>query len=113
MLWVDRYGNAQLNVGPDDLPASFGERIELRCASPTDPTGGVVRSAMRAASFAAIGGGAVGLVLDSSGLLAVAMNQRSAADELGLAAGDQITLLPSDGHEQTGTAQPVSLRPSR
>ena len=38
VLWVDRYGNAQLNVGPDDLPATFGERIELRCASPTDPT---------------------------------------------------------------------------
>lgn len=118
VLWVDRYGNAQLNVGPDDLPTSFGERIELRCASPTDPTGGVVRSATRAASFAAIGGdrvggGAVGLVLDSSGLLAIAMDQRSAADELGLAAGDQVTLLPSDGHEQSGRAQPVSLRPSR
>jgi hypothetical protein len=118
VLWVDRYGNAQLNVGPDDLPATFGERIELRCASPTDPTGGVVRSATRAASFAMIGGhapggGAVGLVLDSSGLLAVAMDQRSAADELGLAAGDQVTLLPSDGPEQPGTSQPVSLRPSR
>jgi len=118
VLWVDRYGNAQLNVGPDDLPATFGERIELRCASPTDPTGGVVRSATRAASFAAIGGqtaggGAVGLVLDSSGLLAVAMDQRSAADELGLAAGDQVTLLPSDDAQLPGTSQPVSLRPSR
>ncbi len=118
VLWVDRYGNAQLNVGPDDLPATFGDRIELRCASPTDPTGGVVRSVTRAASFAGIGGhtaggGAVGLVLDSSGLLAVAMDQRSAADELGLAAGDQVTLLPSDDAQQPGTSQPVSLRPSR
>ena len=113
VLWVDRYGNAQLNVGPDDLPTSFGERIELRCASPTDPTGGVVRSATRAVSFAALVGGAVGLVLDSSGLLAVAMDQRSAADELGLAAGDQVTLLPSSEATQPGTTQRVSLRPSQ
>jgi S-adenosylmethionine hydrolase len=114
VLWIDRYGNAQLNVGPDDLPSSFGERIEIRCASPTDPTGGVVRSATRAASFAEVGGGAVGLVLDSSGLLAIAMDQRSAADELGLAPGDQVTLLPSeDGQQSGGTTQPVSLRSMR
>ncbi len=114
VLWVDRYGNAQLNVGPDDLPAGFGERIELRCASATDATGGAVRSVVRNACFAEIGGGAVGLVLDASGLLAVAMDQRSAAEELGLAAGDQVTLLPGDDGEQSvGVTQPVSLRPSR
>lgn len=113
VLWVDRYGNAQLNVGPDDLPATFGERIELRCGTPTDPTGGAVRSVVRAASFAELGGGAVGLVLDASGLLAVSMDQRSAADELGLAAGDLVTLLPSAGGHAGGTPQPVSLRPSR
>jgi S-adenosylmethionine hydrolase len=92
VLWVDRYGNAQLNVGPDDLPAGFGERLSTcGAASPTDPTGGTVRSAVRA-SFAELAGGAVGLVLDSSGLLAWSMDQRSAADELGLDAGDQVTL---------------------
>lgn len=110
VLWVDRYGNAQLNVGPDDLAATFGERIEVRCASPTDPTGGAVRSATRASSFAELGVGTVGLVLDSVGLLAIAMDQRSAADELGLAAGDQVTLLPTTD-EGAGT-QRVSLRPS-
>jgi S-adenosyl-L-methionine hydrolase (adenosine-forming) len=113
VLWVDRFGNAQLNVGPDDLPAGFGERLELRCASPTDPTGGAVRSVVRNSSFAEIGGGAVGLVLDSSGLLAVAMDQRSAADELGLAAGDQVTLLPGGDRQHGATTQPVSLRSSR
>jgi S-adenosylmethionine hydrolase len=113
VLWVDRYGNAQLNVGPDDLPVTFTERIEVRCASPADPAGGVVRSAVRASSFAELVGGSVGLVLDSSGLLALAMDQRSAADELGLVAGDQVTLVPSrDGADQA-VAQRVSLRPSR
>jgi S-adenosylmethionine hydrolase len=107
VLWVDRYGNAQLNVGPDDLPAAFGQRIDVRCSSPTDPTGGVVRSATQAASFAELAGGAVGLVLDSSGLLAVAMDQRSAAEELGLDVGDQVTLTASD---DSGITQPVTLR---
>lgn len=108
VLWVDRYGNAQLNVGPDDLPATFGDRIEVRCSSPTDPTGGVRRSTVRAASYAELGGGAVGLVLDSSGLLALSMDQRSAAEELGLDTGDQVTLVPS-GDDVT-TPQPVTLR---
>jgi S-adenosylmethionine hydrolase len=113
VLWVDRYGNAQLNVGPDDLPATFAHRIEVRCASPTDPTGGVVRSAVRASSYTELVGGSVGLVLDSSGLLALSMDQRSAADELGLVAGDQVTLVPSDEGNEQPVAQRVSLRPSR
>jgi S-adenosylmethionine hydrolase len=107
VLWVDRYGNAQLNVGPDDLPEGFGQRIDVRCASPTDPTGGVHRSAVRAESYAELAGGAVGLVLDSSGLLAVSMDQRSAAEELGLDVGDQVTLSAGD---DAGLTQPVSLR---
>ena len=107
VLWVDRFGNAQLNVGPDDLPATFGSRVEVRCSSPTDPTGGVVRSAVRATSYAELGGGAVGLVLDSSGLLAVSMDQRSAAEELGLDVGDQVTLTASD---DAGITQQVTLR---
>ena len=107
VLWVDRFGNAQLNVGPDDLPGNFGSRVEVRCSSPTDPTGGVVRSAVRATSYAELGGGAVGLVLDSSGLLAVSMDQRSAAEELGLDVGDQVTLTASD---DAGITQQVTLR---
>ena len=58
-------------------------------------------------SFAELGGGAVGLVLDSSGLLAVSMDQRSAAEELGLDVGDQVTLTASD---DGGLTQPVTLR---
>jgi len=108
VLWVDQFGNAQLNVGPDDLASTFGERIDVLISTPTDPTGGVTRSALRATSFAELAGGAVGLVLDSSGMLALAMDQRSAAEELGLDAGDQVTLTPSDGPE--AVPQPVSIR---
>jgi S-adenosyl-L-methionine hydrolase (adenosine-forming) len=109
VLWVDRFGNAQLNLGPDDLPGSFGDRIEVRCSAPTDPTGGVVRSAVRATTYAELSSGAVGLVVDSSGLLALSMDQRSAADELRLVEGDQVTLVPDAGE---GTTQRVTLRPT-
>jgi S-adenosylmethionine hydrolase len=92
VLWVDRFGNCQLNVGPEDLPAAWTGDIQLRVGSPTDPTGGVVRRAVRAESFAAIGPGQAGLVLDSYGMLAVCLYRRSAAEELGLVAGDQVHL---------------------
>ncbi len=115
VLWVDQFGNAQLNVGPDDLASTFGERIDVRISSPTDPSGGITRSALRAHSFAEVAGGAVGLVLDSSGMLALVMDQRSAAEELGLDAGDQVTLTPSGGSNEPNpgsTPQPVSIRPT-
>ncbi len=114
VLWVDRFGNAQLNLGPDDLPASFEERIEVRTSSPTEPSGGSSRVARRATSFADLGAGAVGLVTDSFGMLAVSMDQRSAADELGLAAGDQVTLLPAGAASvEADAAQSQPVRISR
>jgi len=113
ILWVDHFGNAQLNVGPTDLAETFGERLDLRFSEPTDPSGGMSRSATRATSFAELAAGVVGLVVDSAGLFAVAMDQRSAAEELGLVAGDQVTLTPAadDGDADPGsTSQPVELR---
>jgi hypothetical protein len=108
VLWIDRFGNAQLNVGPDDLPATFGDRVVLQASAPTDPTGGVRRSAIRVSTYAQLDRGAVGLVVDSSGLLALAMDQRSTAEELGLAEGDQITLFPSVAGD-ADTARAVTL----
>ena len=84
VLWVDRFGNAQLNVGPDDV-ASLGERVVLRW-------GKNVRTAQCAPAYAEIGAGQVGLVVDSYGLLSVALDQGSAADELGLRPGDALEL---------------------
>ncbi len=96
VLWVDRFGNAQLNIGPDDLPPTWGPLFQLRLGVPTDPAGVTVRRAVRGSHFAELTGGAVGLVLDSYGMLAIAIDQRSAADELGLAAGDQVVVVPLD-----------------
>lgn len=92
VLWVDRYGNCQLNVGPDDLPPEWGADLQVRFGSPSGHV--TARHAVRATSFAELGAGAVGLVLDSYGMLAVCLDQRSAAGELGLGPGDPVTLGP-------------------
>jgi len=84
VLWIDRFGNAQLAARPEDA-ADLGELVRLIL-----PSGEVV--ARRVASFADIGPDQVGLVVDSSGMIAVALDRRSAAGELGLAAGDEVVL---------------------
>jgi len=107
VLWVDRFGNCQLNVGPDDLPATWGLHVQVRVDDPTQLDGAVVRSAVRAGNFAELGKGAVGLVLDSYGMLAVCLDRRSAAEELGLAAGTQVVLASLDDPPAVQT--PVEL----
>ncbi len=112
VLWVDRFGNAQLNIGVDDLASTFGNHLAVRFSAPTDPTGGTTRSVRRVGSFAELPTGAVGLVVDANGMLAVVMNQRSAASEIGVDVGDQVTVMPSDDDGQSPTAQPVTIAPS-
>jgi S-adenosyl-L-methionine hydrolase (adenosine-forming) len=125
ILWVDRYGNCQLNVDPEAVEA-WGERVQLRWTRP-DPG---VRTAVRAASYGELGPSHVGLVVDSYGLLAVSVRNGSAADVLGIEAGDELSLAPlGDGpddpgpddraaHEPSagngaGTTSPVTLHPRK
>lgn len=107
VLWVDRFGNAQLNIGPDDVPPTWGRQLQLRFVDQADPSGTAVRGARRVEAFAELAAGGVGLVLDSYGMLAVTMDRRSAADELGLAACDQVTIVPLDDDAPVET--PVAL----
>jgi S-adenosylmethionine hydrolase len=86
VLWVDRFGNVQLNVGPDEVEA-MGERVAIRWAEQ-------MRTASRATTFDDIGAGQLGLIIDSYGVMALALNRASAADELRMQAGDQVTLSP-------------------
>jgi len=108
-LWIDRFGNVQLNVGPDDLPPGLADIVEVRFSAPTDPTGGTTRAATRVASFAEVATGAVGLVIDSNGMLALVMNQRSAADELGIADGDQVVITALADGGDSGMTVKVDL----
>jgi S-adenosyl-L-methionine hydrolase (adenosine-forming) len=102
VLWVDRFGNAQLNVGPDDV-AAWGDTVRLQWADS-------VRTATRVDTFDEIGPGAVGLVLDSYGLVAIALMRQSAAAELGLAAGDIVTLSSAEADHPVGSSTHVTLR---
>lgn len=109
-LWTDRFGNVQLNVGPDDIPATFGDTLEIRISAPSQASGGTTRVATRVSSFAEVGSGAVGLVIDSNGMLSIVMNQRSAAGELGIDDGDQVVVSPlDDDASDAGGAPAVSV----
>jgi S-adenosylmethionine hydrolase len=105
VLWVDRFGNCQLNIGPDDLPASWSDTVRLRLPDPVQPGATVIRSARRSDRFAGIGHG-IGVMLDSYGMYAVALDRRSAADDLHLAAGDQVVL--ADGGDDDDREGPVT-----
>lgn len=100
VLWVDRFGNAQLNIDPDDLEP-LGERVRLRA-------GDLVHTASRAASYAALAPSQVGLVVDSYGLVSIALDRRSAAAELGLGPGTEVVLEPF-GDDEPGEAGSVPV----
>lgn len=110
VLWVDRFGNAQLNVDPDDV-AGWGDRIGLRWGD------GDSRTAVRANAYGDLRSGEVGLVVDSYGLLSVVVPRASAAEVLGLAAGDEVRLVRLDGGDDGaapgGVTTPVELKPRR
>ena len=92
VLWVDRFGNAQLNVDPEEIEA-WGPRSRLRYGENRS------RVAIRAATYGDVKPGQIGLVVDSYGLLSITVDRGSAAAELGLHAGDSITLEPLIGDE--------------
>jgi len=85
VLWVDHFGNAQLNVDPDEI-AAMGQRISLRWGIDQ------VRTGRLAGTYGELKAGEVGLVVDSYGLVSVALDRRSAAEELRLRPGDAVTL---------------------
>jgi S-adenosylmethionine hydrolase len=102
VLWVDRYGNAQLNVAPPDLE-ELGERVGLRTPAGLVP-------ARVTETFAALDEGEVGLVVDSVGLVAVAFDRRSAAAELELAAATAV-VIESGGPPRAAVTTQVDLGP--
>ena len=98
VLWVDRFGNLQLNVDPIEI-AAWGTAVTV-----VAPRG--TRTGQRCTTYGDIPTGGVGIVIDSYGLLSVAVDRSSAALELGADEGDSITLRPSEGG---GVSVPVQL----
>jgi len=99
VTWIDRYGNCQLNVGPQDVE-QFGSPVQVKIVG-SDATQSIVRSAPVVTAFGEIGGG-LGLVVDSYGMLAICMDRASAAAELDAAVGMGVVLsASSDGGVST------------
>jgi S-adenosylmethionine hydrolase len=100
VTWVDSFGNCQLNVGPDDI-AHFGQVLRL-------VIGDDVRSARVVSHFADIDGGAIGAVIDSYGMVALAVDRGSASDALRITAGDAVLVFAGEA----GSTSSVTLRSS-
>ena len=98
ILWIDRFGNIQLNVDPADL-ASWPEHVSIE-------GGRTTLTAERVRAFAEIATGSIGMLTDSYGLLSLAVDRGSAAFELEVAEGDALTLRPTEGRS---TSVAVSL----
>jgi len=97
VLWIDRFGNVQLNLGPDDLePGTAAVELLIN---------GRRHTARRVGSFSEAPPGGFGVVVDSYGMLAVVADRLSAAELLTVAAGDEVTVSALDGPE---SAPPVT-----
>ena len=113
ILWIDRFGNCQLNVDPSELSEFAPADSPLQIVAEND-----LRVAQPAGSYGDVPAGRVGLITDSSGLVSLAMNRRSTAQELKLSEGSQVRIrvvgdTAGDGTEasrvSTGISTPVNL----
>lgn len=85
--WVDAFGNVETNVGPDDLATlglAPGDVVKLKI-------GATEHELEWVKAFSDVGDGKPLIHVDSAGLVAVAVNGGSAADELTL--GDGVDLI--------------------
>ncbi len=88
--WVDRFGNVQLNVGPDELRALGAEEggtVEVR-------GGDWAKAARWVATYADARPSELVLLVDSYGLVSLALDRRSAAADFGLQPGGVVLLVP-------------------
>jgi len=102
VLWIDHFGNGQVNVDPLEL-IPFGPEVVVTIR-------GDERVGVRVDAFDQIPVGRVGLITDSSGLLALAVARGSAADELGLHDSTEIRIRALPGTDRpAGVVTPVEL----
>ena len=92
VLWVDRFGNAQLNARPGDLE-HLGPDLAATLPGVRTPAG-ASRSwpLLRVEAYADLPPGAWGLVTDSYGLCSISGDRRSAAEALALHPEDPVLI---------------------
>jgi hypothetical protein len=106
--WVDRFGNCQLNIGPDELLTKGtgpGASLELRF-------GNEARMARWVGTYSDARPSELVVLTDSYGLLSIALDRASAAAACGLRAGSAITIAPppsrSGASEAGGERRPAN-----
>ena len=100
VLWVDQYGNAQINLDPNELEVEEADtnHFGIKIAEQN-------RIAKRVETFEDLSVGELGLTVDSYGLVALVIGRGSAAEEMKIRTGDQIVISFSD----TSTTQSVPV----
>jgi len=89
VLWVDRFGNLQLNVDPGELDAlEVGDRYRVRVADRVLP-------AQRVSAYDDVPTGGLGVLVDSWGMVSLVVARASAAADLGIGAGGAVVLGPA------------------
>jgi hypothetical protein len=86
--WVDRFGNVQTNIGPEDLAAvglSPGSVLTMK-------VGATLHTIPWAAAYSEVKPGEALIHVDSAGLIAIAVRDGAADEELNLSAGVAVTL---------------------
>ena len=101
VLWVDHYGNAQLNVDPEEL-----ERFDDSVRIVMDDGARVAR---RVGTFADLDPNEIGLLVDSYGLVTIVLDKHSAAEELGLTSTSAVTFEQFDETRPPSVITPVQL----
>jgi S-adenosyl-L-methionine hydrolase (adenosine-forming) len=87
-VYLDRFGNVQLDASPDESGLRPGEPVAIRVRAEAWP-GAYGRT------FADVAAGELLVYEDSDRRLAVAVNQGSAVDRLGISLGDEVRIAPA------------------
>lgn len=98
VLWIDQYGNIQLNIGPEDLPQ---DELQIKIDDQT-------YSVDRVTAFEQISDGGLGFIVNSTGLVEIAALRSSAANELSASVGDSIQIVRTS--RDSGISTPVALQ---
>jgi S-adenosylmethionine hydrolase len=112
VLWVDRFGNCQLNVAPEQLEtagARPGDAVEVSFGDPAPSGERTTRRARWVRAFADAKPSELILLVDSYGMCALALDRRSAATELRVHAGSPVTLATERGVPGIGAEPGVPI----
>ena len=104
VLWVDRFGNVQLNVDPTELDGlGAGDRFRVRVADRVLP-------ARRVSAYDDVPTGGLGVLVDSWGLVSLVAARASAAVDLAIGEGGAVVLMAADPDEGVSTRVTIGGR---